>query len=381
MYDILFNRPYVTGREAGYIAEACAAGRLSGDGPFTLRCQQWLESAVSVGKALLTTSGTSALEMAAILAGVGPGDEVIMPSYTFSSSANAFVLRGATPVFIDIRPDTLNMDETLVEGAVTPRTRAVMVMHYAGVPCDMDPIMDVARRHGLVVIEDAAQAILSAYRGRPAGAIGQMAAFSFHETKNIVAGEGGALTINDPDLILRAEIIREKGTNRTAFRRGETDKYTWVDLGSSFLPSEIIAAFLWAQLECAHEITARRLALWERYHERFAPLEAAGKARRPRIPGDVLSNGHIYHLLLPSRVERDALIAGLRDEGILAVFHYVPLHSAPAGVRFGRTHGSMANTDDLSQRLVRLPLWVGMEDKIDAVADHVLRLVGRGAAP
>ncbi|KAA1054038.1 dTDP-4-amino-4,6-dideoxygalactose transaminase [Azospirillum argentinense] len=380
MFNIPFNRPHVTGREVQYIAEACDRGHLSGDGLFTGRCQRWLEEATGATRALLTTSGTSALEMTAILADIGPGDEVIMPSYTFSSSANAFVLRGGVPVFIDIRPDTMNMDEALIEAAVTPRTRAIMVMHYAGVPCDMEPIMAVAERHNLVVIEDAAQGLLSSYRGRPVGGIGHMAAFSFHETKNIIAGEGGAILINDPRVVQRAEIIREKGTNRTAFHRGETDKYTWVDLGSSFLPSEIIAAFLWAQLEGAKEITARRLALWNRYHERFAPLEAAGLARRPICPDDTVSNGHIYYLLLPSREKRDALIASLRAVGIMAVFHYIPLHSAPAGTRFGRANGAMTHTDDLSHRLVRLPLWVDLGDRLDEVAGHVLRILGAGDA-
>ncbi|CAO3440089.1 dTDP-4-amino-4,6-dideoxygalactose transaminase [Azospirillum argentinense] len=380
MFNIPFNRPHVTGREVQYIAEACDRGHLSGDGPFTGRCQRWLEEATGATRVLLTTSGTSALEMTAILADIGPGDEVIMPSYTFSSSANAFVLRGGVPVFIDIRPDTMNMDEALIEAAVTPRTRAIMVMHYAGVPCDMEPIMAVAERHNLVVIEDAAQGLLSSYRGRPVGGIGHMAAFSFHETKNIIAGEGGAILINDPRVVQRAEIIREKGTNRTAFHRGETDKYTWVDLGSSFLPSEIIAAFLWAQLEGAKEITARRLALWNRYHERFAHLEAAGLARRPIRPDDTVSNGHIYYLLLPSREKRDALIASLRAVGIMAVFHYIPLHSAPAGTRFGRANGAMTHTDDLSHRLVRLPLWVDLGDRLDEVAGHVLRILGAGDA-
>jgi dTDP-4-amino-4,6-dideoxygalactose transaminase len=315
--------------------------------------------------------------MAAILADLKPGDEVIMPSFTFSSSANAIVLRGAVPIFVDIREDTLNLDERLIEAAITPRTRAIMVVHYAGVACAMDPIMDIAARHGLVVIEDAAQAILSSYRGRPLGSIGQTAALSFHETKNISSGEGGALLINDPAIVEKAEIIREKGTNRTAFARGEIQKYTWVDLGSSYLPSDIISAFLWSQMEIAQDLTARRVSLWNRYHAHFAELEQAGVLRRPYVPEDVVFNGHIYYLLLPDQAKRDALIAALRAESINAVFHYIPLHSAPAGQRFGRTDGALVHTDDLSARLVRLPLWIGLDEGVDVVADTVKRMLSR----
>ena len=374
-YRIPFNRPLAGAMAIKYLADACEEGHLSGDGRFTRQCHDWLESHLGVRKALLTTSGTSALDMAAILTGLQPGDEVIMPSFTFSSSANAMVLRGAVPVFVDIREDTLNIDERLIEAAITPRTRAIMVVHYAGVACEMDSVMDIASRHGLSVIEDAAQAILSSYKGRPLGSIGQTAALSFHETKNIIAGEGGALLINDPDIIEKAEIIREKGTNRTAFARGEIQKYTWVDLGSSYLPSEIISAFLWSQLEIAQDLTAQRLSLWNRYHAHFAELEQQGILRRPIIPNDVVANGHIYYLLLPDQVKRDGLIKALRAEGINAVFHYVPLHSAPAGRRFGRAVGDLAKTDDLSGRLVRLPLWIGLRDDLDIVADVIKRVL------
>lgn len=376
-YRIPFNRPLAGPRAIKYLAEVCGGQHLSGDGRFTHLCHEWLEGHFGVRRALLTTSGTSALDMAAILAELKPGDEVIMPSFTFSSSANAIVLRGAVPVFVDIREDTLNLDERLIEAAITPRTRAIMVVHYAGVACAMDPIMEIAARHGLVVIEDAAQAILSSYRGRPLGSIGQTAALSFHETKNISSGEGGALLINDPAIVEKAEIIREKGTNRTAFARGEIQKYTWVDLGSSYLPSDIISAFLWSQMEIAQELTAERLSLWKRYHAHFADLESAGILRRPYVPEDVVSNGHIYYLLLPDQAKRDALIAALRAESINAVFHYVPLHSAPAGQRFGRTVGELGHTDNLSARLVRLPLWIGLGDDLDVVADTVKRVLSR----
>ncbi|MGM4997230.1 dTDP-4-amino-4,6-dideoxygalactose transaminase [Tardiphaga sp. 37S4] len=376
-YRIPFNRPLAGPRAIKYLTDVCGAEHLSGDGRFTRLCHEWLEEHIGVRRALLTTSGTSALDMAAILADLKPGDEVIMPSFTFSSSANAIVLRGAVPIFVDIREDTLNLDERLIEAAITPRTRAIMVVHYAGVACAMDPIMDIAARHGLVVIEDAAQAILSSYRGRPLGSIGQTAALSFHETKNISSGEGGALLINDPAIVEKAEIIREKGTNRTAFARGEIQKYTWVDLGSSYLPSDIISAFLWSQMEIAQDLTARRVSLWNRYHAHFAELEQAGVLRRPYVPEDVVFNGHIYYLLLPDQAKRDALIAALRAESINAVFHYIPLHSAPAGQRFGRTDGALVHTDDLSARLVRLPLWIGLDEGVDVVADTVKRMLSR----
>ena len=369
---IPFNRPHLTGRELEYIAQAHANGHLAGNGQFSKQCAGWLEDRTGSGKALLTHSCTAALEMSAILSGVGPGDEVVMPSFTFVSTANAFVLRGATPVFVDIRPDTLNLDETRIEEAITPRTRAIVVVHYAGVACEMDPIVDIARRHDLLVIEDAAQGLLSRYRDQPLGGIGHMAALSFHETKNIISGEGGALLINDPRFIDRAEVIWEKGTNRSQFFRGQVDKYTWVDLGSSYLPGEIVAAFLWAQLEEADAITKRRLGIWATYHDAFAGLEAAGSVRRPIIPSDRRHNGHLYHLLSPSLAARTELIDRLRDKGIQSVFHYVPLHASPFGQAMERSVGELPHTLAASERLVRLPLWLGLEDHLDTVIGEVI---------
>jgi dTDP-4-amino-4,6-dideoxygalactose transaminase len=315
--------------------------------------------------------------MAAILADIQPGDEVIMPSYTFVSTANAFVLRGGIPVFVDIRPDTLNIDETLIEAAITPRTRAIVPVHYAGVACEMDAILDIARRHGLLVIEDAAQGVLATYKGRPLGAIGHLGAYSFHETKNIISGEGGALLANDERFAERAEVVREKGTNRGQFARGKVDKYTWVDIGSSYLPGEVTAAFLWAQMQEAESITQRRLTLWESYHQALAPLEADGRLRRPVVPDVCQTNAHMYYILLPSPERRTEVIASLAQRGINTVFHYVPLHSAPAGKRFGRVSGSMHNTDSLSGRLLRLPLWLGMEDQIGYIVDALAAVTRR----
>jgi len=355
---IPFNKPYMTGRELGYIAEAHANGHLSGDGPFTRRCHAWLEATTGARKTLLTHSCTAALEMAALLLDLAPGDEIIMPSFTFVSTANAFVLRGAVPVFVDVRADTLNLDEMLIEAAITPRTRAICVVHYAGVACEMDAINAIAERHGLVVIEDAAQGILSTYKDRPLGALGALAALSFHETKNIIAGEGGALLVNDDRYSERAEIIREKGTNRSQFFRGQVDKYTWVDVGSSYLPGEIVAAFLAAQMEEAERITHERLSIWSRYHEAFAPLEARERVRRPIVPAECRHNAHMYYLLLRDVDERTRFIATMKANGIHPVFHYVPLHSAPAGRRYGRASGDLAVTDRSSDRLVRLPLWL-----------------------
>jgi len=369
---IPFNKPYMTGRELSYIAQAHANGHLAGNGEFSKRCCSWLEDRVGSQKALLTHSCTAALEMAAILSGVGVGDEVIMPSFTFVSTANAFVLRGATPVFVDIRPDTLNIDATKIEAAITPRTKAIVPVHYAGVACDMDAIMDIARRHDLLVIEDAAQALLADYRGRPLGGIGHMAALSFHETKNIISGEGGALLINDPRFVDRAEIVWEKGTNRSQFFRGQVDKYTWVDLGSSYLPGEIIAAFLWAQMEEADAITARRLGIWTNYHESFADLERTGDVRRPMIPGECTNNAHMYHLLLPDLERRTSFIDRLTANGIQSVFHYVPLHASPFGRSVGRSVGDLSNTDAASDRLVRLPLWLGLEEHLPGVISEVI---------
>jgi len=358
---IPFNKPYMTGKELWYIAQAHSNGHLAGDGSFSKRCSAWLQARTGAHKALLTHSCTSALEMAAILSNVKPGDEVIMPSFTFVSTANAFVLRGAVPVFVDIRRDTLNLDESLIEDAITDKTRAIVPVHYAGVGCEMDAIMNIANRYGLMVIEDAAQAVMASYKGRPLGSIGQLAALSFHETKNIISGEGGALLVNDARYADRSEIIREKGTNRSQFFRGQVDKYTWVDIGSSHLPGEIIAAFLWAQMEEGDAITRQRLALWNNYHQWFAEAEKAGKLRRPVVPAHCAHNAHMYYVLLPDLARRTALIEKLRELGIYSVFHYIPLHSSPAGERYARVHGSLAVTDDASERLLRLPLWAGLE--------------------
>lgn len=359
---IPFNKPYMTGRELHYIGEAHANNHLSGDGEFTKKCNAWLELHLACRKALLTHSCTAALEMAAILADIQPGDEVIMPSYTFVSTANAFVLRGGIPIFVDIRQDTLNIDETLIEAAISPRTKAIVPVHYAGVPCEMDAIMDIARRHNLLVIEDAAQGIMSTYHGKPLGSIGHLGALSFHETKNIIAGEGGALLVNDEKLIGRAEIIREKGTNRSQFFRGQVDKYTWVDIGSSFLPGEVIAAFLHAQLESAQEITDKRIAAWGRYHAGLKALESVGVLRRPIISPDCEFNGHMYYVLTQSLEMRTRLIEYLKRKGICAVFHYIPLHNSPAGRRFARFVGGMAVTQHISDTLLRLPLFVDITE-------------------
>lgn len=351
----------MTGRELYYIAEANFGNMLAGDGPFTKRCHQWLEQRTGCAKALLTHSCTAALEMAALLLDIQPDDEVIMPSFTFVSTANAFVLRGGVPVFVDIREDTLNLDERLIEAAITPRTKAIVPVHYAGVACEMDTIMAIARRHGLKVVEDAAQGVVSSYKGRALGSIGELGAYSFHETKNVISGEGGGLLVNDPELVLRAEIIREKGTDRSRFFRGEVDKYTWQEVGSSFLPGELIAAFLWAQLQEAERITAERLACWRRYDELLGPLEADGKLRRPIVPSECGHNAHMYYVLLSPMVDRQHLLDELKRQGIHCVFHYVPLHSSPGGLHYGRVSGSMEFTDSCSMRLIRLPLWLGME--------------------
>ena len=377
MPRIPFNRPFVVSKEFEYIQQAIANGHLSGNGPFTNKCQAWLEERVSCDKALLTHSCTAALEMAAILADIQPGDEIIMPSFTFVSTANAFVLRGGVPVFVDIRPDTLNLDETKLEAAITLCTKAIVPVHYAGVGCEMEVIMAVAEKHRLWVIEDAAQGMMSTYHERPLGSMGHLAATSFHETKNVISGEGGALLINDPGWIERAEIIWEKGTNRSQFFRGQVDKYTWVDLGSSYLPSEINAAFLWAQLEEAEVITQRRLAIWNLYHAAFAGLEAQNKVRRPIIPAQCRHNAHMYYLLLPDLESRTALIRQLNEQGIKAIFHYIPLHASPAGRKYGRAHGDLSRTQNLSDRLVRLPLWVGlMEEEINRIVQIVYRTLG-----
>jgi len=356
MDRVSFNVPTPTGKELDYILEVVNKRQLSGNGSFSKRCQEMISAAVGGGKVLLTHSRTAALEMAAILSDITVGDEVIMPSYTFTSTANAFVLRGAVPVFIDVRADTMNMDETLIEQAITPKTRAICVVHYAGVACDMDVIMEIAEKHGLIVIEDAAQAYHANWRGKPLGSFGHFAALSFHETKNIISGEGGALIVNDAKAWERAEMIWEKGTNRASFYRGEVSKYTWVDLGSSFLPSELIAAFLCAQLESSLDITAQRLATWWRYHSSLEQLEARGLLHRPTVPQAASTNGHIYYILCAEGVDRDGVIKRIAQHNVAAVIHYVPLHSAPAGIKFGRTAGDMINTNSLSARLIRLPM-------------------------
>jgi dTDP-4-amino-4,6-dideoxygalactose transaminase len=355
-----FNKPYLTGKELHYIADAHQRGQLAGDGHYTRLCSHWLEHATGSKKVLLTHSCTAALEMAAILADIKPGDEVIMPSYTFVSTANAFVLRGGVPVFVDIRSDTMNIDEAQIEAAITPRTRAIVPVHYSGVACEMDAIMDIARRHRLLVIEDAAQGVMARYKGRALGSIAHLGAYSFHETKNLISGEGGALLVNDPSLVSRAEIIREKGTNRSQFFRGEVDKYTWVDIGSSYLPGEIVAAFLWAQLEEAKKITDERLTLWSAYHRAFETVELAGRVQRPVVPAGCAHNAHMYYLLLKDLSARTAFINTMRHERINCLFHYVPLHSSSAGKKYGRAVGSMEITNDLADRLVRLPVWVGL---------------------
>ena len=373
--NIPFNKPYMTGRELWYIALAHTNGHLSGNGEFTKKCHAWLEARTGTHKALLTHSCTAALEMAAILADIQPGDEVIMPSYTFVSTANAFVLRGGVPVFVDIRPDTLNIDETLIEAAITPRTKAIVPVHYAGVACEMDMIMDIAQRHNLLVIEDAAQGIMSTYKGRALGSIGHMGAYSFHETKNIISGEGGALLLNDDRFSERAEIIWEKGTNRSQFFRGQVDKYTWVDIGSSYLPGEVIAAFLYAQMEEAENITKMRLNIWQQYHDALAPLEAKGVLRRPIIPTDCQHNAHMYYILLDALETRTELIDHLKALGVNTVFHYVSLHSAPFGLKCARQFGRLKNTEQISDRLLRLPLWVGVESNVQYISESIQKFL------
>ena len=370
---IPFNRPPHTGNEDQYVLSAMRSDKISGDGKYGQQCQHWFEQQLGCKKALLTPSCTQALEMAALLIDIKPGDEVIMPSYTFVSTANAFVLRGAKIVFVDIRPDTLNLDEELIEAAITPKTKAIVPVHYAGVACEMDKIMEIAVRHGLVVIEDAAQGMMSTYKGRPLGTIGHMAAYSFHETKNFTSGgEGGLLIINDAQYIQRAEIIREKGTNRNQFFRGMVDKYSWVDVGSSYLPSEIQAAYLWGQLEWAEKITQSRLDIWKGYHAGLGELARRGVIEFPTIPADCTHNGHMFYLKTRSFDERTSLLRHLKADEIYAVFHYVPLHSAQAGSRFSRFHGKDKFTTKTSEQLVRLPIFYGMPE---SERHHVVRSV------
>ncbi len=360
---IPFNAPPVVGSEIDYMQAAMASGKLCGDGGFTRRCQQWFEKNFRSAKVLLTPSCTASLEMAALLLDIKDGDEVIMPSYTFVSTANAFVLRGAKVVFVDIRPDTLNIDETLIEAAITDKTRAIVPVHYAGVACEMDVIMALAEKYHLFVVEDAAQGVMSTYKGKALGTIGHIGCFSFHETKNYTAGgEGGATLINDPVLIDRAEVIREKGTNRSQFFRGQVDKYTWRDIGSSYLMSDLQAAYLWAQLEVANEINQRRLTLWQQYYSAFTPLQNAGHLELPSIPAGCVQNAHMFYIKLADIEQRDALIRYMKEAEILTVFHYIPLHSSPAGESFGRFAGEDRFTTQESERLVRLPLFYNMDD-------------------
>lgn len=370
---IKFNRPWMSGRELDYIRQAAERHHLSGNGHFTRKCHSILEERIGINKAFLTHSGTAALEMAALIADIQPGDEVIMPSYTFVTTASAFVLRGAIPVFVDIRNDNLNLDEKLIEQAITPKTKAIVVVHYAGFCCEMKSIMEIAKKHNLLVIEDAAHALGSEYHGKQAGSFGHLSALSFHETKNVISGEGGALLVNDESLVARAYMVWEKGTDRTAFYEGLVDKYTWQVLGSSFPASDIIAAFLLAQLESIDEITQRRRAIFQTYHNAFEDLEEQKLLRRPILDDeDNWHNGHMYFLILNSQAERQQLISFLGERNISAVFHYVPLHSSPAGQKFGRAHGDLVNTDSLSSRLIRLPLFMSLnESNIERTIDGV----------
>ena len=369
---INFNVPPFTGKETEYIMEAVKAQKICGDGQFTKKCNAWLEEKTGAVKALLTTSCTHATEMAALLADVKPGDEVIMPSYTFVSTADAFVLRGATPVFVDIRPDTMNIDEKKIEAAITDKTVGIVPVHYAGVACEMDTIMDVAKRHNLWVIEDAAQGIMSTYKGKALGTFGEFGCFSFHETKNYSMGEGGAILIRDEEKIEDAEILREKGTNRSKFFRGQIDKYTWVNQGSSYLPSDMNAAYLWAQLEMAEKINDYRLSIWEQYWRELTPLAEAGKIELPTVPQDCVHNAHMFYIKAKDIEERSALISYMKENGVLTVFHYIPLHTAPAGLKFGRFHGEDKYTTKESERLVRLPLYFGLkEEEVSYICDKV----------
>lgn len=371
---IRFNVAPFTGKEPEHIDRVIKGGKLCGDGEYTKKCDQWIEEHTGTAGAYLTTSCTQALEMAALLAEIQPGDEVILPSFTFVSTANAFVLRGARLVFVDIRPDTNNIDETLIEDAITEKTKAIVPVHYAGVGCEMDTILEIAARHGLLVIEDAAQGVMASYKGRALGSIGDYGCFSFHETKNYSMGEGGAILIRDPEKTELAEIVREKGTDRSRFLRGQVDKYSWVSVGSSYLPSELNAAYLWPQLEMAEEINNSRLACWDRYYEQLRPLEEAGRIELPVIPEECSHNAHMFYLKAKDIEERSALISHLKEDGINAVFHYVPLHSAKAGRACGRFHGEDRYTTKVSERLLRLPMYYGLTaEDVDRVADSVLR--------
>ncbi|WP_342757134.1 dTDP-4-amino-4,6-dideoxygalactose transaminase [Kineothrix sedimenti] len=374
---INFNVPPFTGKEMEYMRQAVENQKICGDGEFTRRCSTWIEERTGTSKSLLTTSCTHALELAALLAEIKEGDEVIMPSFTFVSTADAFVLRGARIVFVDIRPDTMNIDENLIEAAVTGKTRAIAVVHYAGVSCEMDKIMEIARKHQLIVVEDAAQGIMASYKGKPLGTIGDFGCFSFHETKNYSMGEGGALLIRDEKYIEDAEIFREKGTDRSKFFRGQVDKYRWMNHGSSYLPSDMNAAYLYAQLEMADEINDIRLARWKQYYERLSRLMESGKIELPKVPEGCIHNGHMFYIKTKDMEERAALIAFLKKNEILSVFHYVPLHSAPAGIKFGRFHGEDIYTTKESERLLRLPMFYKLkEQEVDYVAGKVKEFYG-----
>ena len=369
---IKFNNVPYTGRELEYIEQAIASNKICGDGQFTKKCNAWIEEKTGVSKALLTTACSTALDMSAMLADVGPGDEVILPSFTFVSTANAFALRGATLVFVDIRPDTQNIDENLIEDAITDKTRVIVPVHYAGVGCEMDTIIDIAERHGLLVVEDAAQGVMSSYKGKALGGIGDYGCYSFHETKNYSMGEGGALLIRDHEKVEKAEIIREKGTDRSKFLRGQVDKYTWVEVGSSYLPSELNAAYLMAQLEVADKINENRLRSWNSYYEQLSGLADAGRIVLPVIPEECEHNAHMFYIKAADIEERDALISFLKENGILAVFHYVPLHSSPAGCKLGRFHGEDRYTTNTFERLLRLPMYYGLtQDNVDYICDKV----------
>lgn len=374
---IPFNVPPCVGDELEYIKQAIDSHKISGDGPFTKKCNAWMEERFHAQKVLLTTSGTTALDMALLLCDLQLGDEVILPSYTFSSTATAPVLVGAKLVFVDIRPDTMNIDETKIEQAITDRTKVIIAMHYAGVACEMDTIMKIARKHNLKVVEDAAQGVMSTYKGKYLGTIGDFGCYSFHETKNYSMGEGGAIVINNPEYNERAEILREKGTNRAKFFRGQVDKYTWVDFGDSYLPSELNAAYLWAQLEKADEINEDRLKTWNTYYQALKPLEEAGKIELPVIPDGCEHNAHMFYIKCKSLEERTALISYMKSNEILCVFHYIPLHSAPAGVKFGRFHGEDKFTTKESERLLRLPMYYGLKrEDLQAVVNAVINFYG-----
>ena len=362
MEKIPYNKPFIAGNELTYISDAVSKGKLSGDGDYTKKCHAWLENKLGIKRILLTHSCTAALEIAALLCELEPGDEIIMPSYTFVSTANAFVLRGAKPVFVDIRPDTLNIDEKLIEQAITPKTRAIVPVHYAGVACEMDSIMDIARKHRLIVVEDAAQGIDACYKGQALGSIGDLGCFSFHETKNFISGEGGALAVNNPAYIKQAEIIREKGTNRAEFFRGEVDKYTWQGIGSSYLPSELIAAFLYAQLENAERITRKRLEIWSRYNEEFQILAQSGNLVLPHIPAECKHNGHLFYCILESPEVRERFLKFLKEKGILAIFHYIPLHLSPMAKKLG-LEADLPVSVDLASRIARLPIYFMLNEE------------------